>query len=519
VTLAARLRAVGARAYATAPRWVPALGVVSAGVLALSVNVLAARTYQRWDFTARSLYTLSAPTLETLHGLSAPVKVVVLLGRGDAFYGSVKQLLTAYAAETRAMDVSYIDPDRDPAAFLAAQQEYGLLAGRSEDGRVVTDAALVIVSGKQRWFVTPDELAEVEPEADRVKPRIEQALTEGLRRVVDPVRARVCVTAGHGEAELYDVSPIGLSELRSRLEKNNYDVVALPAARLSRELQDCRVVAVIAPEQPFAAEAGDALVKFVEQGGSALVLASALVDEDYRPLVTGLEGLARLAGLELGRDTLLERSAEQRVASGMGERFLPVLKDHAITQPLIGDDTRRVLVTVAQSLRPLAEGAAAPLLETSADALSVSDLRPFVEGAADAAELAKKAKTKGPLLVAAARELGQRGSAKSAARLVFVGTSSLATNASFREPALIGNQRFVENALTWLASRPTLVSVPAKEGTTLAVALTEDSLGEVARYVLLYMPSTAVLLGALVLYRRRAKERKSRREAREREER
>ena len=35
---------------------------------------------------------------------------------------------------------AYVDPERNPAEFVAIQQKYGILAGKADDGRVVTDA-------------------------------------------------------------------------------------------------------------------------------------------------------------------------------------------------------------------------------------------------------------------------------------------------------------------------------------------------------------------------------------------
>jgi hypothetical protein len=96
-------------------------------------------------------------------------------------------------------------------------------------------------------------------------------------------------------------------------------------------------------------------------------------------------------------------------------------------------------------------------------------------------------------------------------RIVLVGSATVAQNRSFREAALYGNRLFVENALAWVAARPTLVSVPEKPPREIGLSLSQESLGEVLRYVMIYMPVTAALLGAFVLLRRRAVETRSRR--------
>ena len=53
--------------------------------------------------------------------------------------------------------------------------------------------------------------------------------------------------------------------------------------------------------------------------------------------------------------------------------------------------------------------------------------------------------------------------------------------------------------------------MPEKPEREVGLSLSEESLGEVMRYVLLYMPGAAGLLGAFVLLRRRSLERASRR--------
>jgi hypothetical protein len=68
----------------------------------------------------------------------------------------------------------------------------------------------------------------------------------------------------------------------------------------------------------------------------------------------------------------------------------------------------------------------------------------------------------------------------------------------------------VESALSWLAAKPAIVSVPEKPSHPAGLSLTEESLTEVLRYVLLYMPGSALFLGALILLRRRQTERRSR---------
>lgn len=491
-----------------------AAGVVAAAVIAVLCNVLVARFYKRWDFTQSGLYTLSPATVETLRGLGEPIEVIVFLSASDPLAVSVRHMLTAYGAETTKLQTRYVDPDRSPAEFLALQQKYGIVAGKTEDGRVVTDASLVIARGERHWFVTTDDMVAYDEEDGRSKPKLEQALTEGIRNVLEKQSTKICFTAGHQEISIDDGGPQGLAELRFRLQKNNYESVLLDLSspKPGEKLADCQVVAIVGPEVRIPEKVANDLAGYLRDGGNVLVLANPVLDEDNRIQSTGLEPLGRVAGVELGNDFIVERSEEARLPQGLGETFFSLPKAHGITGGLLkGDKARfKVLLSAAQSLRAADGSAALPLLVTSAEAFALKDVRPFVEQGKPVEKAPSDAG--GPFTVAYAVELPKPAGSSAAhgPRAVFAGSANLAWGRNWREPTLMGNRLFVESALSWLSARPALVSVPEKQGHDVGLALTEESLGEVLRYVLVYMPLSAAALGVFVMLRRRGKEKRSR---------
>ena len=175
-----------------------AIGVLAAALLTICTNVLASRFFKRWDVTSAGLYTLSPPTLETLRGLSDDVSVIVFLSQSDPDFGGLSRLLDQYRAESSLINVRYVDPDRDPAEFIALSNRYRLSDGRAEGGHLVSEAALVVVRGEARWVVGADDISEYDEERGLVQPRVEQAITEGLRQVIDPNALVVCFAGGQG---------------------------------------------------------------------------------------------------------------------------------------------------------------------------------------------------------------------------------------------------------------------------------------------------------------------------------
>lgn len=509
-------------------------------LFAVCTNVLAARFYKRWDVTSAGLYTLSPPTLETLHGLSEQVDVLVFLSQSDPDFGGLQRLLDQYRAESRLLNVRYIDPDRNPAEFIALQSRYRLSEGRAEGGHLVSDAAVVVTRGEARWVIGAEDISELDEEHGMVESRVERAVTEGLRQVLDPTALQVCFSSGHGEPAVDDAGPTGLLGLEYTLRKNNYETRELPLGAPSSDLalSRCDLIVVAAPRDGLSPGAVQKLVLAVRRGKSVLVSIGPSLADDQRPSQSGFEPLLELFGLRLKPGLVFERDPDAVLPIGLGgEAFLASPVSHAITQGLIHDGEPRyqVLLQLAQGLErtggvaagssstpaaaadapagssaPAAPGDApadAPnrvssLLRTSDRAFAVLDAARLAEGAVELDSL--KHDSDGPFTVAFAAELGPSSKDRRAGRLIVIGSASPLLGATWQDASLTGTRRFVESAISWLVSRPALVSVPDKPGRQVELRFTEESLSEVVRYVLVYMPGTALALGALILLRRRS---------------
>ncbi|XYI01184.1 GldG family protein [Sorangium sp. So ce1128] len=509
------------------------VGIIAAMVLAVLVNLLVARHYRRWDWTQGGLYTLSDATVSTLRALEEPIRVYVLLSEGDPLTLSVRHLLDAYRAETSRIEVEVTDPDRRPAEFLAVQQRYGVVAGKTEDGRIVTDAAIIVARGDRPHFLTASDLVEVEDEDDlRARPRLEQALTGAIRSVLRSERPMVCFASGHGEKSIDVGGAGGLAALKDRLNKNNYEVVELGGGRGDHDhgddeeagaapkepapevdLDRCRVLVLAEPSQPVPPRDVARYRAFVERGGSALLALGPVPDEsDQRYVDLGLSGLLAAAGVELRSDFVFELDPKLRSTQGFGETFSPIVKPHPITEALVkaADLGLGPVLTVASSLAPTKSGpvAPAPLLVTSDRAFGMVD---FFGWARDPSEpKPRDGDHPGPLTVAYAAELPKPAGSSAAhgPRVVVVSSPGVLYGANWQSPELRGTAVFVESALSWLAASPPMLDIPDKPAVTAGLRLSEDSLAGIFRYVIVYMPLAAAFLGLAVHLSRRGSERR-----------
>ncbi len=462
-------------------------GIVAAIVLAAVINVLGARHFARWDWTADRRWSLAPATVETLRSLEQPVDVWAIAGAGDPFEQSLRQLLLAYRAESARIEVHWIDPDRDAVQLVDLQRRFGLEAGRSEDGRVATDAVVIVASGDQHWFLTPQDLVQ-QSDDTHVKPREERALTQAIRNVLGGEKAQLCFTVGHGELSLEPERDEreNLGTVRSLFEKDNYELRSVDAAApdAHEPFKGCSVVVIAGAHAPFAPEEANRLRTWLLQGGSLF---------------------AAIGPVEGSTDTGM-------TAPGLDEVLAPF--GIALDEDLVHDldpHPPRTAVLYARSMRHVSPQGAAP----ASDLLVTSDAafaKRSIVGASSWADAPPRdpADARGPFVVAMASERPRVGpSASHGPRAVVVGSRFVLAEENWSQPRpLHGAAYFVDSALAWLAARPEVVDVPDRAEVPAGMRISERARAEVERYVLLYMPLAALLLGVAVWAWRRSSENK-----------
>lgn len=494
-----------------------AAGVLGALAVTLLINILAARHYKRWDYSTSQLYTLSPATISTLHTLERTVDIQVLLPASDPLQRSIQNLLLAYNAETSRLNVTYVDPDRHPAEFVAVQQKYGIVAGKSEDGRIVTDASVVIASGERHWFITSEDMVDFEGvEEGKAQSKLEQALTGGIRSVLGGERMKLCFSAGHGEFSLDDNAAQGLGELRDRLEKNNYEPVTVDATRpdAKEPYKDCDVLLVVGPGVPFGQAEAAQIAERMKAGMSGFFLLNPMLDADRKgQLDTGLESVTRLFGIGIANDYVFEQDDAFRLPRGTGEIFFPDIKPHATTEGMIlAAQAGLKLILMRSRSFDIVPGPVQPttILSTSPAAFGMTDFFTWVEQGGEPKKSDRD--RSGPLAVGMASELPKPAGSELAhgPRLVVLGTANPCFGQNWRDMAFRGNAVLVGNIISWIAARPPILDVPPKQTIAASLHITEESMGEVLRYVLLFMPGAAILMAIAVWMRRRSTEKAKR---------
>lgn len=507
---------------------VSSLGVVAAGLLAVFVNVLAARHYRRWDATYAKLYTLSPPTEATLGEIErtgSDVEVFVFIGRGDPLLASTRAMLETYQSKApRHLVVRYLDPDRDRAEFARLKVDLEVHADKAEEGRILSDAQIVVRHGKQIWYVHTEDLTVLEEGEDaKVRPRIEQALTGAIRAVLVTDRPRLCFTRGHGEASIDDPEKQGLAVVKNTLVKDNFELASVDLGKPGASLAGCRLVAVIGAGLPFKAGEAQPIVDAVKAGSSLLLAAQADLDlenANMRPLPHGLGEVAALAGVALDDAFAVEEDPALRLPNDLGLVFFAKTHPHVTTDELrkapeakLTNGEPLVPMAYARTMHKLAgteaNGVTATELVVSSDkSFTLTDVKGFLTSRGQLVR--KPTDRQGPLDLAVAAERPPPKPGAPPVRIVVTGSSYHFVNAAFYDaaPPSVLARKLGMVWISWLTTRPPILDLPPKQTVQIALHLTEEELSSIGRYVLVYMPIAVFLAGGAVWLRRRSTEAK-----------
>ncbi len=414
-------------------------GLVVLGVLVLG-NFLANRYDKSYDSTKNKQFSLSEQTIKVVKNLKKDVNVTYF-GKEDSFR-SGRDLLDRYSDLSTKISVKYMDPDKKPQLATAA--------GYRPDSPVMVD------SGARR---------------EGAKSVTEEEVTGALIRSLKTAERNVCFVSGAGEHSIDDSDRRGFSFLKQLLDHDNYKsraVTLRPAALDAAKPmaigqaaptgavevpKDCSVLAIGGPQGAYPPPVVDAIRKYVEDGGSAIIMLDNVLRLGQQEPAAENPGLTDVLadwGVTVDKDLVLD-------GSGIGQIFgfgpeIPVVmqyENHQITAPLTRVMTAFPLVR-SLDIKSGGKATVEKLVQTSEESLGITEIGPG--GTVDA----KKAK-RGPFTLAAAGTL----TGEHKGRFVVVGTSEWATN-SFAGTRQLGNRDLFVNSVNWLSSDADLISIRPK---------------------------------------------------------
>jgi ABC-type uncharacterized transport system involved in gliding motility auxiliary subunit len=430
------------------------------GALIVLVNWFVDRHDQRWDLTPNKKYSLSDQTKKILKDLNRDVTVYVF--DRERSFGERRDLLGMYSSATRHVAVRYVDPDRQPG--LARQ--YG----------VRTYGTIVVAAGDRHFEAQGDN---------------EEGISNALIRVLKGQRG-IYFVQGHGERNLESTDREGYDRFRKSLETENYQVQSLLLMQKMAIPADCSILVVAGPQNDYLPQEVDAIKKYLEGGGRALLMLDAGVE---------LPNLAKLLSdwnVKVRSDLVIDMNPVAQIF-GTSPAMPLIIKygSSPIVQPLSNRVTLFPLPRSFEVGKEYKSGLSVDsLCDSSADSYGVTDFNPKMEKVA----FRPGKDLKGPLSVAVAGALSGSGEKKAEGRFVALGTSMLAANNFL---GFQSNRDFVMNSVNWLSADVDLISVRPQPQEFQQLNLTVRQMRQVFVLGVLGLPLLIVIMGASVWWQRR----------------
>ena len=374
-----------------------------------------------WDLTEDKANTLAPETLQALATL--PDKV-----SATAFYSinlnsaSADELLLKFKTNSQGnFDYKFVDPDQDP---LAARE-----AGVTGDGKILLQMG---------------DAKEVASSAS------ESELTRALIRLISPEARAVYFLQGHGEPSLDAGGDVSFSIATSTLESKNYTVNTLNLLSTNTIPEDALAIIIAGPMKPLASSEVSLLKKYVDAGGSLVVMENPVAVTEFGDSPDPLaDYLTTDWGITLNNDIVIDlvntQNPLQAVSSQIGV--------HPITQNL----TQNYIVILPQARSISVEAAnenviQTPIIMTTDQSWGETELT-----AEENPAFTPESDFVGPLNLAVVGE-----NTATQGRVVVFGNSLFAADQIFDA---YGNGNMFINSVDWAAEQENLINITPRTQT------------------------------------------------------
>jgi ABC-type uncharacterized transport system involved in gliding motility auxiliary subunit len=468
-----------------------AASVVVVLAILVAINYLAKRHNKRWDWTAAQQFSLSDQTKKVLHGLQRPMKIRVFAKPEE--FNRFRERLDEYQYESKQLNVEYIDPERKP---TVANQDK------------VTQMGTVVL--------------EYDGRTERVTSDTEQALTNGLIKVIQGKQTKLYFIQGHGERSSDDSERTGYSSIAGLLASENFATDKLVLAQQRQIPADATVVVIAGPKEDFFPAEIEALKAYLTKGGKVLFLLDPRERADS-PELTNLVALLKDWGIEVGDNVVINVPSDVQLKEGEavdvgalaslpnsdGTFVLAAKYDqHPIIQGFRILSAYRLVRSVTAAPAGSNGRTAQNLVETTETSWAETDLKRLTSSGQVAREPAKGDKG-GPISIAAAvaAPLAQATPPDPKApqdapetRIAVFGDSDFASNGLL---GFQGNHNLFMNAVNWLAQQENLISIRPRDPQDRRVTLTARQQSLIRLLAIFVIPGVILAAGVQTWWRRR----------------
>ena len=241
--------------------------------ITLLINAISIGSYQRFDTTGLSQFTLTSQTKDVLAEVSIPVRVFAFFVPNDAYgiQNYASNLLEEYKKYTDKLTVKVIDPDEHPdQANVYGITQYQTVVFESDIGR---------------RLVSPQDMIQTDVDSQG-NPQIvgleaEHAFTSALLEVTGVTQKKIYFLSGHGESSIdgdYSIVKQGLLD-------NLYKVGTLDLLISHEVPSDAAGLIIAGPQKAISADEIGIINAYLENGGWVMLLLNPNPSPDVNQLL------------------------------------------------------------------------------------------------------------------------------------------------------------------------------------------------------------------------------------------
>ncbi len=427
-------------------------------------NFLANRYNKSLDATSNKRFSLSDQTKKVVRELKQDITIQYFDRPTGMTAG--KDLLDRYSNLSPKVHVEYVDYLKKPQLAKSAN--------------ITREGTAVVVLGAKK---------------EEAKTFDEEGVTGALIRALKGGERNVCVASGSGEHRVEDSTSNGLTDFQNVLKKDNYNVKSISLLEKAEIPADCTVTVFAGPTGDYIQPVVDAIKKYVEGGGRALIMLDPPFKMGRREIADNDALLSMLAGWGVTVDKVLlldENPVSQLVGLDATVPLVTSYESHPIVTDLAGTATAFPL-SRSLDVKNGDKTTVTKLFSTSGNSYATTNL------SSPEIRIDPNKDKKGPFTLAAAATYNT-GKPNNQGRFVVVGNSTWASNSFLR---FNGNRNLLLNMLNWLSSDEDLISIRPKEPEDRRISLTRAqflTLRSVSQFLL---PLIVVIAGVMVWFRRR----------------
>jgi len=427
-----------------------------------AIGYLSTRYVYEADWTANGRGSLSAESRAVLTTMQDPVEIVSYANPQGDLRQTVAGFLQRYQQVKPNLTLRFVDPQLDPAKM----RELG----------ITVDGALIIhyQSREQRL----DELDE-------------RSLTNALERLVRGNDRIVAFVTGDDERRADGKANADLGTFMAQLEGRGMRAVPLNFSQVAAVPEHTDLVVLASPTLALPTGAVQALVTYVQNGGNLLWLTEPGNDDlGLKPLSAALNVRALPGVLVDGSGAALGLKDPRMIALG---EYVP----NAITRGF----TLTTLFPQVSALAQIAQGDWAVHAFLRSSAQSWTEFKPIDNTqTSDIRFDASLGELKGPLDFGFALNRLSPSPEKSEQRVVVIGDGDFLSNSFLGNG---GNRALGERIFDWLLGDDKLVDLPPRGAPDRIMQITQRELGAVSVGFLVVLPLLLLLIGGLIVWRRR----------------